>query len=274
MDIFLTMVAGVLGLIVGSFLNVVVFRLGTGKGIGGRSQCLSCNRTLSWYELIPVMSFLFQKGKCRGCQTKINWQYPFVELVTGLVFAGIVLQHVHLFLLMLPEIIFWFFIFGLLIAISAYDVRHMIVPHRLVYPFIGISFVAMFFRDTAWDFFMLSNFSFPDVWYFLAGPIIALPFFLVWIFSKGTLFGLGDVKIMVGIGWLLGIWGGVEAIILAFWSACMVMIIPLCMQAFGLFGKRKRSIMKMAIPFAPFLVLGLYLVGIMHISPFPFSLYL
>lgn len=74
---------GLFGLIVGSFLNVVILRMNTGKTLGGRSMCLSCNKKLEWYELIPLVSFIIQRGRCTKCHSKISWQYPIVEAITA-----------------------------------------------------------------------------------------------------------------------------------------------------------------------------------------------
>src|SRR3989338_4512275 len=83
----------ILGLIIGSFLNVVILRCGTGKSIlKGSSRCPNCEKKLSWRELIPVLSFIIQKGRCRTCQSKISWQYPIVELLTGIIFALVFLK--------------------------------------------------------------------------------------------------------------------------------------------------------------------------------------
>ena len=86
MDIFVSFATFALGAIMGSFLNVLVLRLGTGLGIGKRSFCFSCSRQLSWYELIPLVSFALLRGKCASCKSAISFRYPLVELVTGLSF--------------------------------------------------------------------------------------------------------------------------------------------------------------------------------------------
>src|SRR3989344_3619523 len=140
------------GTIIGSFLNVLVLRLGTGEAIGrGRSRCFSCGKTLTWRELIPLVSFITQKGKCRSCGSRISWQYPIVEFITGLVFLLVALKLLHYQLAEagLPYIGFYFFgafaywsaIFAILIAISVYDFRHKIIPNQLVYSFIVLAFL-------------------------------------------------------------------------------------------------------------------------------------
>src|SRR3989344_1035853 len=89
--------AFIFGLIIGSFLNVVIYRINTRKSLHGRSACMSCQNQLLWYELIPVFSFLGLKGRCRNCKTKISIQYPLVELMTGLIFTFLFFKFQHIF---------------------------------------------------------------------------------------------------------------------------------------------------------------------------------
>src|SRR3989344_5482997 len=137
------------GAIIGSFLNVVALRYNTGKGIGGRSFCFSCGKNLHWYELVPILSFAVQKGRCRNCRSKISLQYPSVEIFTGLVFLALFFKFNHL-LLISPAfftLLFLFFgiIMSILIVISVYDMRHKIIPDKLVFLFICFSFASLFF---------------------------------------------------------------------------------------------------------------------------------
>src|SRR6185369_2783346 len=83
----------IFGTIVGSFLNVLALRFNTGMGIRGRSKCMSCSKTLTWVELIPIVSFALQRGACRSCRTKISWQYPLVEFLAGALFVLIFLLY-------------------------------------------------------------------------------------------------------------------------------------------------------------------------------------
>ena len=110
----------VLGLIIGSFLNVVVLRLNTGESIiKSRSKCFSCGHRLGFFDLIPVLSFVFQKGRCRYCQSKISRHYPLVELITGIVFVLTALKIFNFQNLL--SLIFYWAMFSILIAVSAYD---------------------------------------------------------------------------------------------------------------------------------------------------------
>src|SRR4051812_18016940 len=131
----------VLGLIIGSFLNVVILRYNTQKTFGGRSACMSCESTLSWYELVPVFSYLFLGGRCKSCKTQISIQYPLVEIVTGLIFIFLFLKYQEVFFLNTFEftVTFAYYatMFSLLVFIAGYDLRHKIIPDMLVI-FLGV----------------------------------------------------------------------------------------------------------------------------------------
>jgi leader peptidase (prepilin peptidase)/N-methyltransferase len=253
--IFLPIIIFGLGLIIGSFLNVVILRLNTGRSIAvGRSKCASCSRVLAWYELIPVFSFLGLRGKCRSCKTQISFQYPLVELVTALVFV-IIYTHI-----VLPQGFFWHsyltilfaaVVASLLIVITIYDLRHKIIPDKIVYPFIFLSFISLI-----WKVFTVPAFSFLGG--FSAGLLLAAPFFFLWFFSKGRMMGFGDVKLALGIGWLVGLAGGITVFFLSFWFGAIVgLLLMAASRAHG---------MKSEIPFAPFMIIALFIVSVYGVS--------
>ena len=143
-----------LGLSVGSFLNVVICRLETKEPIFlSRSHCPKCGALLKWSDLIPLVSFLIQKGKCRYCGKKISWQYPIVEITTGLLF--LLIFNFQFFILrqgfdgqaifnqfpifQFLNLLFYFFIASVLIVIFVYDLKHYIIPDKIVYPAIIIT---------------------------------------------------------------------------------------------------------------------------------------
>ena len=269
----------VFGTIVGSFLNVVILRYGTGLSIfSGRSKCFACGKKLSWYELVPVWSFLFLRGKCSSCKSRISWQYPAVEFFTGIIFLAVFFSSVFDFLYTLGatrytvlETIFSLSIFSLLIVIAGYDIKHKIIPDGLVYSFAFISLVRVF---TLFPLPVL--FSFPYGFYTLgAGPILALPFFLLWFFSGGRWIGLGDAKLVLGMGWFLGLFSGLSAVVLAFWiGACFSLLLMLINKfpklipgnSAGLFFGLKNLTMKSEVPFAPFLILATILIFFLQID--------
>ncbi|MBI3273714.1 MAG: prepilin peptidase, partial [Candidatus Colwellbacteria bacterium] len=147
---------GMLGLIVGSFLNVVIMRHSTGSSVlKGRSRCFACGHVLEWHELIPLASFFIQKGHCRACSTRISWQYPIVELLTGMLFflvwlkateSGIMNYESWFINYGLLVTGYWLSFFSLLIVIAVYDFRTKIIPDRFVYPLIifGIGYALLF----------------------------------------------------------------------------------------------------------------------------------
>lgn len=238
----------IFGAIIGSFLNVVAFRLKTGRTVGGRSFCFSCGKTLGAFELVPVLSFLIQKGKCRGCKSPISKQYPVVEILTGVVFGFIALN---------VSSVFWFFLyssaFSILIVIAIYDARHKIIPDSLAFIFAVLGFIAML--NTYWN----SLISLPALLAFLAGPILFLPFFLLWFLSKGVWMGLGDAKLAIGIGWLLGLASGFSAIIIGIWIGALWSIGAMLLSKAKSSKSVKKINLKSEIPLAPFLILGTFL---------------
>lgn len=249
----------VLGTIIGSFLNVVALRFGTGRGVKGRSFCFSCGKTLSAMELIPVISFLMLRGKCKKCKSRISFQYMAVELLTGLVFLLIFLKFLgSLSTLPLFLLTFYFLTFSILIVIGVYDLKHTVVPDRLSLLFALISLGGLFFfKGGAY------LFSFPGYLDLLAGPILFLPFFMLWFFSKGTLIGLGDGKLAVGMGWMLGLVGGASAMILSFWIGAVFSIFFMLVDSVFRQGKIG---LKTEIPFAPFMIAGAFIAFLSDID--------
>ena len=241
----------IFGLVIGSFLNVVIYRYNTGVGVGGRSGCLSCGKTLSWYELFPVASFLAQKGKCRKCKTKLSWQYPLVELFTGFIFLSVLAKLAGEGFSVLNIISEGLALVGwcLLIAIAVYDWKHKIIPDGLAYTFAVVGFIRIFTMIPIYS--QIGAYSF-----ILAGPVLFLPFLLLWLVSKGKWIGLGDGKLALGIGFMLGLGYGISAVVLAFWIGAAVSIIALLVSNIRLKSKASGLTMKSEIPFAPFLILG------------------
>lgn len=265
MNIIAFLFVFLLGTIIGSFLNVVIFRFNTGKTITkGRSICMTCNKNLRWYELIPLFSFLIQSGKCRRCASKISHQYPIVEFITGLVFASIAFKFLPVIFISFGTyiflVVFFVFIFSLLIVISVYDLRHKIIPDQLVFLFISISFISMFINYSGVGHF----FTLPSLASLIAGPILALPFALIWYFSKGRLMGLGDGKLILGIGWLFGLSSGLATVILSFWIGTIVSLSIM-------FLSKKKMGMKTEIPFAPFLIISILITFLFNIDVFSLS---
>ena len=247
----------IFGTIIGSFLNVVIFRLGE-KSIKGRSSCRFCNKKLAWNELIPIFSFLIQKGKCRNCGKKISWQYPAVEILTALIFLLIFNLQIFNFqtifnfsIFQFLKLIYLWFVFSILIVITVYDLKHKIIPDKLVFLFIGFSFVGLLFLEIV----PVTTLN------LLAGPILATPFVLLWLISHGRWIGLGDAKLALGIGLFMGLVDGISSIILSFWIGSFIGIVLVLLSKFdSLFFGGKNFTIKSEIPFAPFMILGMILI--------------
>ena len=254
---------GVFGLIIGSFLNVLVLRWGE-KGLGGRSACVSCARQLRWYEMVPVLSWIVLRGKCRTCKARISIQYPLVEAITGIVFALIGSASLPVSTLYL---LLFCLIAAVLIAVAVYDLYHTIIPDIWVYLFAVLAFISQALLTPGGGF---------GVLLFLAGPIAALPLFLLWAVSRGAWMGFGDVKLALGIGWLLGPFYGIAAIFFGFVIGAVVsvgVLLPLphiakALSRIGITVLAPRPggfTMKSEIPFGPFLVASTFIIWLLLI---------
>lgn len=225
----------VFGAIVGSFLNVVGLRFRSGLNLGGRSACASCAKTLSWWELVPVVSFIFLRARCSACKTKISWQYPLVELWVGILFVSLFSFYGLTISYLLATLIFCIYT-----VILIYDIRHKIIPDSLVYTSIALALVSR----------LISGGTLFD---WLIGPILFSFFGLIWLISKGRALGLGDAKLFLSVGFLLGGNLAVSAFALSFWIGTLV---TLPFVFFGMLLGQKKLTIKSEIPFAPFIILG------------------
>ncbi len=234
-----------LGLCVGSLLNVVILRLRSRKSIiSGRSKCPYCKTVLKWYELIPLVSFLIQKGKCRSCSKRISWQYPLVELSTGLLFVFVFnaqnsqeLFFENFSFYHLLGLAYYFLLVSFLIIIFVYDLKHCLIPDKIIYPAIIAALAA--------------NYGFSSVNYGLVSALAASGFFLFLVLaSGGKWMGLGDVKLAFLMGLVLG-WPHIAAaLFLSFASGALFGI------GLIILGRKK---LKSEMPFGPFLVSSLLL---------------
>ena len=220
------------GLIVGSFLNCVIYRLEEGKSfLKGRSFCPDCKHTLSWQDLIPLLSFLILKGKCRYCKKPISWQYPLVELATGILFILILNFSTR------PGGVILFVVSCFLIVIFVYDLKHYIIPDKIIYPAIAIA--------------LIFNFQFSIFNYSIFSAFGAAAFFLaIVLVSRGKWMGVGDIKLAFLMGLILGFPNILAALFLAFLIGAIIGV--------GLIVSQKKTL-KSEVPFGPFLVTGTFI---------------
>lgn len=264
-----------LGAIVGSFLNVVILRYKTGLSIlsmkaNTRSMCMSCGKGLKWYELLPVVSYLFLLGKCSKCHSKISPQYPIVELVTGflflltfLKFQSLLFFNVWIFIIFMA---FFLFIISLYVVIFVYDMRHKIIPDVFSYTLALLTFLyALFITILYYSQTVLTYLN------LFGGIILFIPFYLLWKLSKGKWMGLGDGKLALSIGWLLGFIYGLNAIVIGFWLGA---IYGVCLLLINKILNKKGVTMKSEIPFGPFLIIGTLMMFFFPFDIFSLSFYL
>ncbi|MDO8492229.1 MAG: prepilin peptidase [bacterium] len=273
----------ILGIIVGSFLNVVILRYETGLSImRGHSRCFSCGKELSWFELVPILSFLAQRGHCRSCGSGLSLQYPLVEIMTGVIFTTIFAKfNTDNFSLAL--LVLYLLIFSTLIVIVVYDLRHKIIPDGLVIFFIIFSLVVALLNFYNNSYLITLSATGGSAYggntyiNLFAGLILFIPFYALWRFSDGKWIGLGDGKLAIGIGTLLGLAGGLSAVVLGFWIGAAFALIVLFLNRFAqglrLWKGISRLTMKSEIPFAPFLILGTTVVFLYPLDIFSLHLF-
>lgn len=222
-----------LGLVIGSFLNVVIIRLKNAESfLTGYSKCPSCQKRISWFDLIPIVSFMILSGKCRSCQKKISWQYPVVEAVTAIFFAISYLAYGPTWDSALAAATL-----SLFLILVVYDLREMEVPEVISWILLAVVLLGriILHYDIA---------SSIIIGGLISGGVIAALVFL----SKGNWMGDGDIKIAAAIGLILGFPLAIFGIFSAFITGAIVGGVLLIIKA-------KKG--KDQLPFTPFLLAGL-----------------
>ncbi|EKE07693.1 MAG: hypothetical protein ACD_18C00004G0005 [uncultured bacterium] len=196
----------VFGLIFGSFLNALEWRLYKKKSLWTRSECPNCHKQINWYDNIPVLSFLLLKTKCRNCKEKISWQYPAVELVMGLLFVFVLFYYFSFADFSILSIIRDCLVIFVLAFVFVYDFKYMEVSDSVTLGSSLLFFLISLFLGASW----LSM---------IIGAVVGASFFLLqFIVSKGKWVGGGDIR----IGFLMGILLGWKLLLLALWLAYII----------------------------------------------------
>lgn len=227
------------GLLIGSFLNVCIYRIPREESIVfPSSHCPNCGTKLKAYDLVPILSYIVQRGKCRYCGEKISPQYPIVELLNSLVY--ILIYYKFGFSL---NFLFYGIIFSILIVIGFIDLKEMIIPDILV---ILILTVTVLYRLLL---FLLYRKSF-DLLNSIGGLVLSsFLFILIILISKGGMGG-GDVTLIGSLGFILGIKKILLTIFSAFIFGAIISIILLVTKI-----REKKD----PIPFGPFIILGFFI---------------
>ncbi|MCB9818705.1 prepilin peptidase [Candidatus Nomurabacteria bacterium] len=242
------------GLIIGSFLNVVIYRFHTNRSLNDRSHCLSCGTTLKWYELFPLLSYLILRGRCRSCQSFIPYRYALVEVLTAGTFLLAYLSTADLVVFLLLALFM-----SVLVVVVIYDLYHMIIPDEL--SFILAILALLIVGYEAW---LINSMSMLYGSLF-SGLVAFLFFFSLWWFSGGRWLGLGDAKLAVSLAMLVGISDLFSLVVWSFWVGALISVSLILFQQINLhkylgFGTTRRVKMKSEVPFAPFLIMAFVMV--------------
>ena len=237
MDLLILIYAFIFGTLIGSFLNVVVYRLPREESLSfPPSHCPTCNNRLKFYDLFPIISYLGLRGKCRSCGSRISIRYPIVEGITGFLFF----MSVYTFGMSL-ETIQYIIIIGLLIPIFLIDYEHYIIPDGLNLGIFIVAVIVVLIQiitgEKQWNEFL----------YHIFGMLIGGGFFLfIAIVTNGAMGG-GDIKIMAALGFLFGVKNTLLLMFLSFILGGILSVILLLLKI----KKRKDP-----IPFGPFICLA------------------
>lgn len=256
---------GLLGLLFGSFVNAFVWRLHeqellkgkkTKKALQrlkdlsiskGRSMCVDCGHELAAKDLVPVLSWLYLRGKCRYCHKAISWQYPLVEVITAILFVisylfwPVALSGIGLF-----QFVIWLFFVVMFVALTVYDMRWFLLPDRVVLPVVIIGFVEVIVVAIGRH--SLSALYMP----LLGAAVIFGLFFGLFQYSKGEWIGGGDVKIAPALGLLAA--SPLKGFMVVFFASLIGTVVALPMLI------KSKEAMTSKIPFGPYLLVATFIV--------------
>ena len=252
------------GAALGSFINVIADRFNTGLSPWkGRSFCFSCSTVLRRSDLVPLFSFLFLRGKCRYCRSKIPVSAFVVEILMGLLSllsafkSGLLTSNFPC--LLTTNYLLLTAIFAVLLLITIYDLRHFIIPDAFLLIFLLFSFL----HNSHFVIFDSSPLSFARGGVgggVVSGIFLALPFLLIFLISRGRWIGFGDIKYIAVIGFFLGFAEGLSAVIFSFWIGAAFSLLALVLRKIKphiyLPLMQNKLTIKSEIPFGPFLSLG------------------
>ena len=237
MNILFTAFSLLLGAVVGSFLNVVILRLPKKDAsiVFPASHCPRCGHTLSWWENMPLISFILLKGRCRSCKSRISWQYPFVEAAMAACSALLFQQFG-----VSADFCFMFVFFATLLVIIFIDIHHQIIPDLISLPGIALGFAVSFFSTQV-------TWQQSGLGLLIGGGILYLVAYGYFALTKRDGMGGGDIKLLAMIGAFLG-WQSLLFVIFA--SSLLGSVVGILAMI------RQRQGGKTRIPFGPFLSLA------------------
>ncbi len=227
-------------------MQVVASRLHVAPIIKGRSKCLSCGEALRMSDLVPIFSYLFLRGKCRYCKSSYGVSALVIELLFGISFLllyKLVIVGQPTLTMSILWLIYYTLLFSVLGVMALYDKAHSSIPFQFLIAFTLLCFVV----------FGVRLYEDPSIITLLSPFFVALPFFLIWIITKGKGLGFGDVILFFGVGAFFGSLQGFAVLMISVWAGAI----------FGLYYKYaviKKRESTTAIPFVPFIVFGFLFV--------------
>jgi leader peptidase (prepilin peptidase) / N-methyltransferase len=234
-DTFNLIAAALFGLCIGSFLNVVIYRLPLGQSLATPpSRCRNCGYSLRWFDNIPVLSWVMLRGRCRKCGTGVSWQYPLVELITAALFVLVVwLTPAG------PLLASRLLLVCILIALFGIDLEHQILPNVITLPGIVIGLLFSLIAPPGIRDALIGAAAGGGILYGIAAA------YYLWRREEGM--GMGDVKMLAMLGAFLGWKAVLVTLVLASFSGALIGMAMMAVQRGG---------MKYALPFGTFLALG------------------
>ncbi len=239
----INLIVFIFGASIGSFLNVLIDRLPKEENINGRSHCDYCGKKIVWFDLLPVLSFFILRGKTRCCKKKLSFQYPVIELITGLIFVGVIKDGPYLG----PSLIRSVLISGIvscLLVIFISDLKYHLISDYILLTLFILSVLLKFVIPAKAGIQIIGN----DV---LSGLIVSFPIFLIYFLSKERAMGLGDVYLSSIMGFLLGWKEGFLALYIGFVTGAIFGVGLILL---------KKSKLKSKVAFGPFLVIGVVIM--------------
>jgi leader peptidase (prepilin peptidase)/N-methyltransferase len=242
----LSLLAFILGASIGSFVQVVASRLHVAPIMKGRSKCLLCGEKLKPLDLVPVLSYLFLRGKCKYCNSAYGVSALIIETIFGATFVllyQLVLMGQPTLLASFSWLVYYSILFGVLGVMALYDKAHSYIP---------LSFLGLYLILTG-GMLIRRLFESPDFITLFSPLFVALPFLIIFLVTKGKGLGFGDVILFFGVGAFFGNLQGLAVLIISVWLGAV----------FGLYfkyGMKKKQTSSTAIPFVPFIVLAFLFV--------------
>mgnify|MGYP006271589537 CR=1 FL=1 len=244
MTLILIVFVALTGVVFGSFINAWVWRTHAGLSVAkGRSRCPSCKHQLAWYDLLPVLSYVLLRGRCRYCKKPISAQYPLVEAATALLFG-------LLYWFLSPAGVYGWLQFVILLAVSVlfvaalvYDALYMQLPEKFMLPAVALGVISLGLKAM--------QYGWGSVTTQLIGLAVVVLFYTAqWYFSRGRWLGAGDIRIAA----VMGLFLEPKQLVVGLFCTYLVG------SAYGVWvlskSKKKRGI---KVPFGPFMIIGFYL---------------